>query len=128
VKRSLLVAVVLSLALAAPAGAKVWFLDMRGQTVRWDQRVTTEIAGCADAPGCGDVVGRHHVWLRRVGGRRTLMLGRIDDSGRLRFRVPRVSPGRYRLVAVEGGIARAASDAFRVSVPSSARDASARTP
>jgi hypothetical protein len=122
--RAFILAAVILAVLAAPAGAKVWFQDMGRRTVHWDQHVTTAIAGCADAPGCGDVVGRHPVWMRRVHGHGRWLLARIDDSGRLRFRVPHAPRGRYRLIVREGGAVRAASTWFRVSGPSSARGAS----
>ena len=113
--RALALAVVLCAVLAAPAAAKVWFLDMGGQTVRWDQRMTTAIAGCSANPGCGQLVGHRRVWLRRVKGHRLTSLGRIDDTGRLRFRVPRVGPGRYRLIAeADNGRHIQASESFRV--------------
>jgi hypothetical protein len=119
--RALVLTVVLWAALAAPASAKVWFQKMGGQTVRWGQHVKTEIAGCADAPGCGDVVGRHRVWMRRVRGHHRWLLARIDDSGRLRFRVPHAPRGRYRLIVSEGGAVRAASTWFRVIGPGPAQ-------
>jgi hypothetical protein len=98
-----------------PAAAKVWFLDMRGETVRWGQRVTTVIAGCSKSPGCGQLVGHRRMWLRRVKGHRLWSIGRIDDTGRLRFRVPHAVPGRYRLIAeADNGRHIQASDAFRV--------------
>jgi hypothetical protein len=122
--RVLVVTVGIWASLAAPAAAKVWFQEMEGQKVRWGQRVTTQIAGCADAPGCGDVVGRHRVWMRRARGQHRWLLARIDDTGSLRFRVPHAPPGRYRLIVSEGGALRAASTWFRVSGPSSARAAS----
>jgi hypothetical protein len=112
--RAVLIALILSLALAVPATAKIWFQDMGGRTVHWDESVVASISGCADAPGCGDVVGRHLVFLRAVGGHRLRALARIDDSGRVRFRVPRVAPGRYRLIAKEGGRTLQASSWFRV--------------
>jgi hypothetical protein len=88
---------------------------MGGRTVRWDQRVTTAIAGCSANPGCGQVVGHRRVWLRRVKGHRRWSLGRIDDAGRLRFHVPRVGPGRYRLITeADNGRDIQASEAFRV--------------
>ena len=122
--RALVLTVVIWAVLAAPAAAKVWFQDMGRRTVRWDQRVTTVIANCADAPGCGDIVGRHRVWMRHVRGHHRWVLARIDDSGRLRFRVPHAPAGRYRLIVREGGAVHAASTWFRVSGPSSARGAS----
>jgi hypothetical protein len=113
--RALVLAMVLCAALAAPAAAKVWFLDMRGQTVRWDQRVTTAIAGCSASPGCGQIVGHRRMWMRRVKGHRLWSLGRIDDSGRLRFRVPHAAPGRYRLIAeADNGRHIQASESFGV--------------
>jgi hypothetical protein len=113
--RVLVLAAVLCAVLAAPAAAKVWFLDMRGETVRWGQRVTTGIAGCSKSPGCGQLVGHRRMWLRRVKGHRLWSIGRIDDTGRLRFRVPHAVPGRYRLIAeADNGRHIQASDAFRV--------------
>jgi hypothetical protein len=122
--RAFILTAVIWTALAAPAAAKVWFQDMGGQTVRWGERVKTEIPGCADAPGCGDLVGRHRVWMRRDHGRHRWLLARIDEIGRVRFRVPHAPPGRYRLIASDGGGLRAVSTWFRVSGPSSARAAS----
>jgi hypothetical protein len=50
-----------------------------------------------------------------VEGHRRWSLGRIDDAGRLRFRVPRVGPGRYRLITqADNGRDIQASEAFRV--------------
>jgi hypothetical protein len=112
--RASAVAVTLAFVLAAPAAAKIWFQDIGGTTVHWDQRVVASISGCAGAPGCGDVVGRHMVYLHAVGGHRLRALARIDDAGRVRFRVPRIAPGRYRLVANESGRARQVSSWFRV--------------
>jgi hypothetical protein len=43
-----------------------------------------------------------------------MRLARIDDTGRVRFRVPHIAPGRYRPVANEGGRARRVSSWFRV--------------
>jgi hypothetical protein len=109
VVRLALIAVAFALVLAAPAAGKVWFQDIGGRTIRWDQRVVASISGCAGNPGCGNVV-----YLRAVGGRRLRTLTRIDDQGRARFRVPHVAPGRYRLVAYESGRARHVSSWFRV--------------
>jgi hypothetical protein len=119
--RALVLSATIWAALAAPAAAKLWFQKMGGQKVRWGQRVTTQIGGCADAPGCGDVVGRHRVWMRRVRGHHRWLLARIDDTGSLRFRVPHAPPGRYRLIVSEGGSVRAASTWFRVSAPGPAQ-------
>jgi hypothetical protein len=94
---------------------------MGRQTVHWGQRVKTEIAGCAEAPGCGDLVGRHRVWMRREGGRHRWMLARIDDTGRLRFRVPHAPPGRYQLFARVQGTVLDASTWFRVTGPGPAQ-------
>src|SRR5215218_2142341 len=66
--RVLVLAAVVCAVLAAPAAAKVWFLDMRGETVRWGQRVTTTISGCPGNPSCGGVVRELRVWMRRVHG------------------------------------------------------------
>ena len=64
--------------------------------------------------GCGQLVGRRLVSLRAVSGHRLWRLARIDDTGRMRFRVPHIAPGRYRLMANEGGRARHVSSWFRV--------------
>jgi hypothetical protein len=115
--RVLVLAAVLCAVLAAPAAAKVWFLDMRGETVRWGQRVTTTISGCPGNPSCGGVVRGLRVWMRRVhGGHGLWTLGTIDGEGRLRFRVPHAAPGRYRLVYedADGRRPLPASAAFRV--------------
>jgi hypothetical protein len=113
VLRLALIAVVSVLVLAAPVAGKVWFQDIGRRTVHWDQRVVAGITNCAEAPGCGQLVERRLV-LRAVGGHRLWRLARIDDTGRVRFRVPHIAPGRYRLVANEGGRARHASPWFRV--------------
>jgi hypothetical protein len=114
VLRAALIALVPALVLAAPAAGKVWFQDIGRRTVHWDQRVVASISGCAEAPGCGQVVGRRLVFLRAVGGHRLVRLARIDETGRVRFGVPHVAPGRYRLVANEAGRARHVSSWFRV--------------
>jgi hypothetical protein len=50
-----------------------------------------------------------------VKGHRLWRLGRIDDSGRLRFRVPHAAPGRCRLIAeADDGRHIQASESFRV--------------
>lgn len=112
--RAALIALASALVLAAPAAGKVWFQDIGRRTVQWDQRVVASISGCAQAPGCGQLVGRRLVFLRAVGGHRLVRLARIDHTGRVRFRVPHIAPGRYRLVANEGGRARHASSRYRV--------------
>jgi hypothetical protein len=114
VLRAALIALVSALVLAAPAAGKVWFQDIGRRTVHWDQRVVASISGCAQAPGCGQLVGRRLVFMRAVGGHRLVRLARIDDTGRVRFDVPHVAPGRYRLVANEDGRARHVSSWFRV--------------
>ncbi len=99
-------AAVLILLGAAPAAAKVFFADMQGRVVRWDQRVSSTILGCPGNPSCGSVVEGTTVYLRR-GARRAApreatglrVLGRIDADGRITFRVPRTAIGRYHLVA-----------------------------
>jgi hypothetical protein len=106
--------VALTLALAAPASAKIWFQGMGGRTVHWDQRVTASIIGCSDSPDCGDMVGRHMVYVRRVGTKPLHRLGRIGSTGRVVFRVPHLKPGRYRLYAREGGQLFPVSEPFRI--------------
>jgi hypothetical protein len=116
--RALVLAVVLFAVLAAPAAAKVWFLEMRGDTVRWGQRVTTTISGCPGNPSCGNVVRGLRVSMRRVSGGRLFSLGTIDGEGRLRFRVPRAAPAQYRLIyEAANGRRLQASEAFRVTRP-----------
>jgi hypothetical protein len=93
-------AVLAALALASPASAKVWFADMSGRHLRTGQHVATVIAGCPGNPSCREAVEGARVYLRRVGHRgRRVRLGRVSANGRLKFVVPRVAPGRYRLLA-----------------------------
>lgn len=61
------------------------------------------------------------VWFQDIGGRAVRRdapeqkrVGRISGSGTLRFRVPRIRTGRYRLVAGEDGRLVNASAAFTI--------------
>jgi hypothetical protein len=95
-----LVAVLITAVHAAPAAAKVWFQDMSGRHLRVGQRVATVISGCPGNPSCRSAVAGARVYLRRTGRARTaLRLGRVSPNGRVAFVVPRVAPGRYRLIA-----------------------------
>jgi hypothetical protein len=93
-------------AVAAPAAeAKVWFNDLAGRELRWDQRASSTIANCPGNPSCRAAVEGIVVYLRRgpvsrtAATRRDLRrLGRISASGTLSFRVPHVAAGRYHLV------------------------------
>ncbi|MEA2303297.1 MAG: hypothetical protein QOH43_577 [Solirubrobacteraceae bacterium] len=92
---------------AAPAAeAKVWFNDLQGRELRWDQRASSTISNCPGNPSCRAAVEGVAVYLHRgplartAATRRDLRsLGRISASGTLTFRVPRVAAGRYHLVA-----------------------------
>ena len=95
------------LAVTAPAAeAKVYFADMDGRVLHWDQRVSSTILGCPRNASCGDIVEGLMVYLRRGSIRsrdfdrhRLRRLGRISASGTLRFRTRHWAPGRYHLVA-----------------------------
>lgn len=124
--RALAVTIVASAALVSVADAKVWFVDLGGRTVRWDQRVGSTIAGCPGNDACAAAVTGTVVYLRRGEVRRTppqrrrlVRAGVVNRHGTLRFRVPHVRVGRYHLVAVGGsGEDRRwvpVSGAFRVS-------------
>lgn len=111
---------------AAPAAdAKVFFADLQGRMLRWDQRVSSTIGGCPGNESCRAAVQGVTVYLRRgpvtrraVDRRHVRRLGRISASGRLAFRVPHVTVGRYHLVArVRAGEGRRwlpVSGSFRV--------------
>jgi hypothetical protein len=96
-----------ALAVAAPsAEAKIYFAEMNGRVLHWDQRVSSTILGCPRNASCGEIVEGHTVYLRRgpVGSRdfdrhRLRRLGRISASGTLRFRTRHWAAGRYHLVA-----------------------------
>jgi hypothetical protein len=105
-----LLAVVALLVFAAPASAKLYFTQIGGRAVRWDERVSTTIANCPGNPSCRSAVQNARVWIRRAGSRQLRFVARVDHNGTLRFRVPHVRPGRYVLVA-EG---RAVSQSFRI--------------
>jgi hypothetical protein len=114
------------LAVAVPAAsAKVWFAGMGGRVVHWDQRVTSTILGCPGNASCRDAVEGVTVHLRRgpasrgaVATRRGTRLGAISARGTITFRVPRLSPGRFHLVArLPAGEQRrwsAVSETFRI--------------
>jgi hypothetical protein len=102
---TVMAAAVLSTVAAPAAEAKVWFNDLRGRELRWDQRASSTIANCPGNPSCRAAVEGVAVYLRRgpitrtAATRRDLRrLGRISASGTLTFRVPRVAAGRYHLV------------------------------
>jgi hypothetical protein len=100
----------------------VWFADLGGRHLRTGQHVATVIAGCPGNPSCREAVEGARVYLQRVGHRRRrAVLGRVSASGRLAFVVPRVTPGRYRLLARvrtdRGWRTLHASDLFRIAAP-----------
>jgi hypothetical protein len=113
-------------AVAAPAAdAKVWFADMEGRLLRWDQQVSSAILGYVGNDSCGEAVDGVTVYLRggpshgrAVDRRRLKRLARISGGGKLQFRMPHVAGGRYHLVArVKAGKGRRwlpVSAAFRV--------------
>ena len=101
------VVVVAALLAAAPtASAKVHFAQLGGRVLQWDQRASSTILGCPGNPSCRDAVQGITVHLRRgpasrgaIVSRGLIRLGPISASGTIAFRVPRVSPGRFHLVA-----------------------------
>ena len=106
-----LAAVVVSLALAPAAVAKVWFMSVRGETYGVGATVRTEIAGC---PNPCPVRGIRVALAPADALRLVRPVGVVDSRGGLRFRVPMVPPGKYSLVAR----GRRVSDAFRIVHPS----------
>jgi hypothetical protein len=96
----LAVSVIAGLALAESASAKVWFADLGGRHLRQGQRVASVIMGCPGNPSCREAVRGARVYLRRVRkAGHPVRLARVSPNGRIAFRVPRVAPGRYRLLA-----------------------------
>jgi hypothetical protein len=113
--RSFLVVVAVLLVTAPAADAKVWFQDMGGRAVRRGDAVSTTIMGCPGNESCRAAVEGVVVYVRRLrGAPESARAGRISGNGTLRFRVPHVHTGRYRLVAREGGRLVNASAAFSV--------------
>lgn len=113
----------LALVAAPTASGKVWFDRMEGREVHIGQRVTTTIRNCPGNDSCASFVRGIAVRLRRGAARNvsrvpTTALGRVGRDGRLRFRVPVTTPGRYHLIAVvpyRGGQRRLlASGTFRI--------------
>lgn len=104
---TVLVSAAAIVAIAAPsAHAKIWFGDIGGRVLEWDARVTSTIAGCPGNDSCGTAVEGTTVYLRRGRTPRNLVprrglrrVARVSSAGRIAFRVPRVAPGRYQLVA-----------------------------
>ena len=121
-----LVIALAALAVTAPAAeAKIWFQEMEGRVLHWDQTASSRILGCAGNDSCGPAVDGVTVYLRAgpsrresVDRRRVKRLARIAGGGRLAFRTPRVARGRYHLVArVPAGKTRrwlAVSGSFRI--------------
>lgn len=102
----LLAAVAAGTLVAAEAHAKVWFQTLEGRKLAWGQRVSATILGCPGNDSCRATVQGVTVYLRRGPVRRTGARRRnlhrvatITTSGKVSFRVPRVPPGRYHLVA-----------------------------
>jgi hypothetical protein len=115
------------LAVAVPAaGAKVYFAEIGGRVLHWDQHASSTILGCPGNPSCRDAVDGLTVYLRRgplarhdaVAGRHLTRLGKISPRGTLAFRVPHEPTGRYHLVArVPAGATRrwvSVSATFRI--------------
>lgn len=105
-RRTAATAALALLLLAAPAAGKVWFQEMQGRVVRWDQRVSSTIGGCPGNDSCRAAVQGTPVYLRRGAPRlppktatSLRSIGTITADGRIAFRVPRIEPGRYHLVA-----------------------------
>lgn len=88
------------------AEAKVYFGDLDGKTLRWDERVSSTIANCPGNASCMDHVEGIVVYLRpgpRARSRPDMdtlrRVGRVTRNGTIRFRVPHVRRGRYHLLA-----------------------------
>ena len=109
-KRASLVAAVAAAGLVVVpiAAAKTWFENVRGKQFTIGSVVTTRIPGCP-VP-CPPQGTRVSLAPGRTSVRPLRRLGIVDRSGRLRFRIPSVAPGRYHLVA-DG---RVVSDVFAI--------------
>ena len=113
--RTRLSVLVLAVALVAvpAAAAKTWFGSIGGKAYRPGQVVLTEVAGCrTPCPVRGTVV-----YLSGAASTSTARrVGVVDRAGRLRFTIPRLAPGSYRLVARPAPrlAPRAVSTPFRI--------------
>ena len=95
-RTALTLIVVAALAIVPAAAAKTWFGSVGGKTFGVGQVVVTAIAGCPNpCPPRGTVVYLSPAAKRAT----TVRLGVVDRAGKLRFRVPDVTAGSYRLVA-----------------------------
>src|SRR5687767_13070607 len=96
-RKLLIVLAVCTFLVAVPAAAaKTWFGSVGGKTYRPGQLVVTVIAGCPiPCPPRGTVV----YFSPASDVDAVLRVGVVDRTGTLRFRVPAVRPGSYRLVA-----------------------------
>jgi len=113
--RTVAIAIGVLLLTAPAADAKVWFQDMGGRAVHRGATVSTTIMGCPGNESCRAAVEGVAIYVRRVRGAPELeRVGRVSGSGTLRFRVPPVHTGRYRLVSREGGRLVNASSAFSI--------------
>lgn len=88
------------------AEAKIYFGDLGGETLEWDERVSSSITNCAGNASCMDHVEGVVVYLRRGPRARSRpdpdtlrRVARVTRNGTIRFRVPHVSRGRYHLLA-----------------------------
>ena len=120
--RSACLAAVAAAALVAvpTASAKIWFQSVRGATFSVGDVVTTEILGCPNpcpVRGARIALGRGQTPFARARAA-TRILASVDRRGRVTFRMPRITPGDYHLVARFRGRWLAASDTFRVAAAS----------
>ena len=87
---------VAGLVLVPAAAAKTWFGSVGGKTYRPGQVVLTEVAGCpTPCPVRGTVVYLSGAATTSTARR----VGVVDRAGRLRFTMPQLVSGSYRLVA-----------------------------
>lgn len=94
-----------ALAAAPAADGKIFFGDMAGRSLAWGERVSSTIANCPGNDSCRQAVEGVSVYLRRGPRSRSRpdpdaleRVARVDANGTIRFRVPRLKPGRYHLL------------------------------
>jgi hypothetical protein len=94
-RKILLIAGTVALIVVPAAAAKTWFRSVGGKTFTPGQVVATEVIGCPlPCPVRGTIVFLSHAEKREA----RLRLGVVDRAGGLRFRIPEVAAGSYRLV------------------------------
>ena len=103
-RRHVLVAAALAALLTAPSAvAKIWFTSVGGKTYPIGASVTTTIVGCSmRCPVAGaQVAFARNARVNAPPPSRPLTrpLGTVDRRGVVRFVVPKIAAGRYRLAA-----------------------------